>query len=48
MSVLVAFLIGAVLVGGSGMARPLRERPWLLVVVCTIVAASFYRLGAVL
>lgn len=47
MLVLVAVLIGAVLVGGSRVGQPIRRRPWLLIALCTIAAASYYSLGTV-
>lgn len=48
MLVLVAFLIGAAVIGGGRSTAWVRKRPWLLVPYCVIAAALFYSQRVVL
>jgi hypothetical protein len=48
MQVLILLLIGSFLIGGTSLGRRLRERPLLLVPLCTLAAASYYSYGVVL
>lgn len=49
MKVFLLFLIGSFMAGGLPYTKRLAiERPWLGILICTIVAASFYSLRVLL
>jgi hypothetical protein len=48
MQMLIFFLVVCFIVGGTSLGRRVRERPALLAIFSTTVAASFYSLTVVL
>lgn len=48
MQVLIGFLVGVFIIGGSSFGSRFRSRPILLLAVSTVVAFSFYSLRVVM
>jgi hypothetical protein len=48
MQVIVLLLLGTFILGGTRLGPWVRERPFVLLVLCSIAAASFYSLRVVL
>jgi hypothetical protein len=48
MQVLIALLIGAFILGGTALGRWIRDRPPVLLTLCTLAAASYYTLRVTL
>jgi hypothetical protein len=48
MQALVILLLGTLILGGTRVGRQLRERPLVLLAMCTVAAASFYSMRVIL